>query len=94
MKIKSFLSQLTFTAAIQDEFLFMKKYENGIEGIVFIWVDDMVILGLQVDFCENFKNKVSDHFQISSYGYLSWFLNTKSERTENEMMLRQNALEF
>ena len=94
MKIKSFLSQLTFTAAIQDECFFMKKYENGIEGIVFIWVDDMVILGLQVDFRENFKNKVSDHFQISSYGDLNWFLNTQIERIENEMMLRQNAIEF
>ena len=56
-----------------------------------LWVDDMVILGLQEDFCENFKNKVSEQFQISSYGDLSWFLNIKIERTQNEIMLSQEA---
>ena len=49
----------------------------------------MVILGLQKDFCENFKNKVSERFQISSYGDLSWFLNIKIEQTENEMKQSQ-----
>ena len=51
----------------------------------------MVILGLQEDFCENFKNKVSEQFQISSYGDLSWLLNIKIERTQNEIMLSQEA---
>ena len=58
-----------------------------------LWVDDMVILGLQEDFCENVKNKVSEQFQISSYGDLSWFLNIKIERTQNEIMLSQEAYE-
>ena len=49
----------------------------------------MVILGLQKDFCENFKNKVSERFQISSYGDLNWFLNIKIEQTENEMKQSQ-----
>ena len=49
----------------------------------------MVILGLQGDFCENFKNKIGEHIQISSYGDLSWFLNIKTERTQNEIMLSQ-----
>ena len=54
-------------------------------------VDDRVVLGLQEDFFENFKNKVSEHFQISSYGDLIWFLNIKIERTENEIKLSQGA---
>ena len=57
------------------------------------WVDDMVILDWQDDFCENFKNKVSESFQIRSYGDLSWFLNIKIERTENEVMLSQDFFE-
>ena len=77
LTIKSFLSQLGSTAAIQDECLFKKKGLIIIEGIVCLWVDDMVILGLQEDFCEYFKIKVSDQFQISSYGDLSWFLNRR-----------------
>ena len=56
-----------------------------------LWVDDMVILGLQEDFCESFKNKVSEQFQISIYGDLSWFLNIKIERTQNQIMLSQEA---
>ena len=36
-----------------------------------LWVDDMVKLGLQEDFCENFKIKFSEQIQMSSYGYLS-----------------------
>ena len=66
LTIKTFLNQLGFTPAIQDECLFIKKGENGIEGIVCLWVDDMVILGLQEDFCENFKITVIEQFQISS----------------------------
>ena len=91
LTIKNFLSQIGFTAAIQDDCLFIKKGENAIEGLVCRWVDDMVILGLQKDFCENFKNKVSERFQISSYGDLSWFLNIKIERTENEIKPSQEA---
>ena len=44
LTIKNFLSQLNFTPAIQDECFFIKKSENAIEGIVCLWVDDMVIL--------------------------------------------------
>ena len=91
LTIKNFLSQLGFTAAIQDECLFIKKGENAIEGLVCLWVGDMVILGLQKDFCENFKNKVGEQFEISSYGDLSWFLNIKIERTENKIKLSQEA---
>ena len=68
-----------------------KKGKNCIEGTVCLWVDDMVILGLQEDFCENFKNKVSESFQISSYGDLSWFLYIKIERAENEITLSQET---
>ena len=67
LTIKSFLSQLGFTTSIQDERLFIKKYGNGIEGIVCLWVDDLLILRLQKDFCENFENRVSEHFQIRRY---------------------------
>ena len=50
LTIKNFLSQLGFTAAIQDECLFLKTGEKAIEGIVCIWLNDMMILGLQEDF--------------------------------------------
>ena len=87
LTIKSFLGQLDFTSAIQDECIFIMKSENGIEGIVCPWVDDMLILGLQKEHCENFKNKVSEIFQIRSYGDLSWFLIIKIVLTENKIML-------
>ena len=89
--IKNFLSQLDFTASIQDECLFTKKSENAIEVLVYLWVDGMVILGLQKDYCENFKIKVTERFQFSGYGDSSWFLNIKIERTENEKKLSQEA---
>ena len=55
-------------------------------------VNDMVMLVLQKDFCENFENKVSEQFQISSYGdLLIWFLIIKIERTKNEIKLSHEA---
>ena len=51
------LSQLGFTAAVQDECIFLNKVENGIEGLVCLWEDDMLILGLQEDVSENFLKK-------------------------------------
>ena len=57
-----------------------------------LWVDDMVILGLQEDFCEKFKNKISEQFQISSYGDLSWFLNIKIERTQKRNYAKPRSI--
>ena len=91
LTIKYFLIQLGFTEAIQDKCLFIKKGENAIEGLVCLWLDDMMILGLQKDFCENIKKKVGERFQTSSYGDLSWFLNIKIEQTESEIKLSQEA---
>ena len=51
----------------------------------------MVILGLQEDFCENFKSKVCEQFQISNCGDLSWSLEIKIEQTENEIKLSQES---
>ena len=69
----------------------MKKGENGTEGILCLWVDDMVMSGFQKDFCENFKNKVREQFQISSYGDFNWFLNIIIEKPENEIKLSQES---
>ena len=91
LTIKSSPSQLGFTAALQDEFIFIKKGENGREGLVCFWVDNMLILGLQEDFCENFKNEIKERLQISRYEDISWFLNIKIKRTENEILLSQAA---
>ena len=67
IKIKVFFIQLGFTAAIQDERLFKKKGKTWIAGMLCHWVDDMLVLRLLEDICEVFKNKGSEHFQMSSY---------------------------
>ena len=55
------------------------------------WVDDMLALVLQEDFCGKIGKRVSEHFQITSYGGLSCFLNVKIERTKNNLMLIQET---
>ena len=55
LTVKTFLCQSVFTPAIQTECLFIQKGETGIEGRLFLCVDDMVILGLLEEFCETFK---------------------------------------
>ena len=65
LTIKTFLNQLDFTPAIQDECLFIKKGENGIEGLDCLWVDDMVILGLQEDFVKTLKIKLMSNFKLA-----------------------------
>ena len=59
--------------------------------MICLWVDDMVIIGTRKNFCDSFKNKVSKKFKIISYGVLSWFLNAKTDKTENKTMLSQDA---
>ena len=44
LTIKTFLNQLGFTPAIQDECLFIKKGENGTEGLVCFKLAVMEIL--------------------------------------------------
>ena len=51
----------------------------------------MDIIITRQNLCQNFKNKVSKKFKISSYCDLSWFLNIKIEKTENKKRLSQEA---
>ena len=91
LTIKGFLGGLGFVPSIQDECLFTKNDKGDIEGMICLWVDDMVILGTQQHFCEKFKNKVSWKFKISNFGDLSWFLNIKTDRKKDRIILSQEA---
>ena len=51
----------------------------------------MVILGTRQNFCENYKNRVSEKFKITSYGDLSCFLNIEIEKTEHKIKLSEEA---
>ena len=78
---------LAFVPSIQNECLLIEKVKGDIEGMMCLWVDDMVLLGTPQNFYKNFKNKVSEKLKISSYGKLSWFLNNKIEKTEKPLKL-------
>ena len=56
-----------------------------------LWADNMVISGLQKDFCDNLKMLVSIS-KLAVREVLVRFLNIKIQRTEDEIMLSQKRL--
>ena len=89
LTLKAFLITLRFVNSFHDEYLFIKKQDEKIVGILCLWGDDLIICGLSENFCDWFYVEISKKFKISDYSELTWFLGMKIERTSAEIKIRQ-----
>ena len=60
----SYLEKLGFENSVFDECLFVRRIEGEIEGLICLWVDDMMICRADKNFCSWFEN-ISENFDIS-----------------------------
>ena len=87
--LKSYLEELGFENSVFDECLFVRRIEGEIEGLICLWVDDIVVCGADKNFCSWFERNISEKFEISEISDLKWFLGMKSDYSGNEIRISQ-----
>jgi hypothetical protein len=68
--------------------LFTKKIEDDL-FICQIYVDDIILGSTNQDFCEEFRNMMSQEFEMSMIGELIFFLGLEVKQTKHETFICQ-----
>ena len=87
--LKSYLEELGFENSVFDECLFVRRIEGEIEGLICLWVDDIVVCGADKNFGSWFERNISEKFEISEISDLKWFLGMKIDYSGNEIRISQ-----
>ena len=87
---KSYLEELSFESSVFDECMFVRRVVGEIEGLIYLWDDDIIICGADENFCSWFENKISEKFEISEISDLKWFLGMKIDYSGNEIRISQD----
>jgi hypothetical protein len=72
-KLNSHLLSLSFERSMNEVVLYM-KYVDKHKLIVSIYVDDLLIIGNNEQFVEEFKANMKDKFEMNELGLLTYFL--------------------
>ena len=63
--------------SVFDECLFVRRIKGKIEGLICLWVKDIVVCGADKSICSKFENKISAKFEMSEITDLKWFVGMK-----------------
>ena len=58
--LKSYLEELEFENSVFYECFFVRRIEGEIEGLICLWVDDIVVCGADKNFCSWFESNISE----------------------------------
>ena len=72
-RIDSFLSQVGFVKCTVEHGLYVKKEVSGNVTIICLYVDDLLITGSDVKLVEQVKKQLSQEFEMTDLGLLTYF---------------------
>ena len=87
--LKSYLEDVAFENSVFVECLFVSRIERDIEGLICLWVDDIVVCGADKSFRSWFENNFSDKFEISEISDPKCFLGMIIDYSGNEIRISQ-----
>ena len=73
-RIDSHLIQLGFRRSENEATLYLKQNEDGLQLVVSLYVDDMLVTGSNVKLLADFKMEMQDVFEMSDLGIMNYFL--------------------
>ena len=79
---------MDFEQPSTDPCVFIKHIEND-AIILLVWVDDIIIASSSKELMDDFKQKLSNRFNMKDLGKLSFFLAIKFERTNETITMSQ-----
>ena len=73
-RINSHLIQLGFRRSENEATLYLKQNEDGLQLVVSLYVDDMLVTGSNVRLLVEFKMEMQDVFEMSDLSIMNYFL--------------------
>ncbi|RVX15286.1 Retrovirus-related Pol polyprotein from transposon TNT 1-94 [Vitis vinifera] len=73
-RIDSHLIQLGFKRSENEATLYLKQNDDGLQLVVSLYVDDMLVTGSNVKLLADFKMEMQDVFEMSDLGIMNYFL--------------------
>lgn len=87
-KLNSCLADLGFTRFPSEHAVYTRK--EGEEGLVIaVYVDDLLITGSSKEMIERFKNEMSQKFEMTDLGKLSYYLGMEVEQGKGYIEIKQ-----
>ena len=71
--LKAFLTSIGFAQSKVDPCAFV-KHDNGIDTVLLVWVDDILIATNDQETMSNIKSQIGAKFKVTDFGKLSHFL--------------------
>lgn len=87
-KIDEYLLRLGFKRSPSETTLYVKLLGNDLV-IVSLYVDDLFVTGSRRDLIEDFKKEMSQVFEMTDLGIMSYFLGMEVKQSENEIFISQ-----
>ncbi|KAF5476382.1 hypothetical protein F2P56_008105 [Juglans regia] len=87
-RFSHFLIKIGFNGSKADSSLFVHSSDNGIIYLL-LYVDDIVITGINVSLIDTFINKLRQEFSMKDLGNLNYFLGLEVTHSKKGMFLSQ-----
>ena len=88
--LHQYLQDTDFEQSSADPCVFIKHIENDVI-ILLVWVDDIIIASSSKELMDDFKQKLSNRFNMKDLGELSSFLAIEFERTNETITMSQSC---
>ena len=86
--INDFFLEIGLTRNKTDMCLYSRKTRYEMLYVI-LWIDDIIVLGSNMNIINNFKSQLKNKFKVKDHGPLRYFLGIEISMTENSISLGQ-----
>ena len=88
-RINTHLIQLGFKRSENEATLYLKQDKDGLQLVISLYVDDMLVTGSNVKLLAEFKREMQDVFEISDLGIMNYFLGMEIHQCSSGIFVSQ-----
>jgi len=88
-RIDGFLVQQDFVKCKSEYGVYVKKGIEGNQLVIYLYVDDLIVTGIDVNEIEAFKTQMMNEFEMSDLGNLTYFLGMKFTEVAEGLVIHQ-----
>jgi len=86
-KFSSTLINFRYKQGATDYTLFTKHGENGNKAILIMYVDDIIIIGDDIQEISTLKHRLGDEFEVKDLGEMKYFLGMEVARNKQGILI-------
>jgi len=89
-RINTYLIQLGFKRSENEATLYLKQDEDGLQLVISLYVDDMLVTGSNAKLLAEFKTEMQDVFEMSDLGIMNYFLGMEIHQCSSGIFVPQS----